>query len=163
MSYVTQTGDEKYRGGYGSSSSSLNPDELRVATSTFDNYISGTVLLVFLIFFVFLFVSGITVFLMCYARYLNHRRPKGGFYDPPPMISRYGRKSASSRGGGVSSSIYSTLQRPSDYSGSTAVAGGTWSSRQQQHQQQQHEQPPTAPSAMSYNTEASYTATSTML
>ena len=67
MSYVTQTGDEKYRGGYGSSSS-FNPDELRVATSTFDNYISGTVLLVFLIFFVFLFISGIAVFLMCYAR-----------------------------------------------------------------------------------------------
>ena len=67
MSYVTDTGGEKYRGGYGSSSS-FNPDELRVATSTFDNYISGTVLLVFLIFFVFLFIAALTIFLMCYAR-----------------------------------------------------------------------------------------------
>ena len=40
MSYVTDTGGEKYRGGYGSSAT-FDPDELRVATSTFENYITG--------------------------------------------------------------------------------------------------------------------------
>ena len=97
----------------------------------------------------------------CYLRYLNHRRPKGGFYDPPPMISRYGRKSAS--GGGGVHSIYSTLQRPSEYSGGTAT---TWSVRHHESAASPMEAPlppPTAPSAMSHHTEASYTATSTML
>ena len=50
-------------------SSSFDPDDLRVATSTFQNYVGGTVLIVFLIFFTFLFLSGLTFMLMCYARY----------------------------------------------------------------------------------------------
>ena len=40
-----------------------------MATSTFQNYVGGTVLIVFLIFFTFLFLSGLTFMLMCYARY----------------------------------------------------------------------------------------------
>ncbi len=68
MSYVTNTGDgEKYRGGY-SSGPSLKPDELRVATSTFENYIEGTVALVFMVFACFLFLTLLTFMLMCYAR-----------------------------------------------------------------------------------------------
>ena len=49
-------------------SSSFDPDDLRVQTSTFQNYVGGTVLIVFLIFFTFLFLSGLTFMLMCYAR-----------------------------------------------------------------------------------------------
>ncbi len=67
MSHIVDNYGDNYRGGY-ATSSSFDPDELRVATSTFENYVSGTVLLVFLVFFVFLFLSGMTFMLMCYAR-----------------------------------------------------------------------------------------------
>lgn len=67
MSYVVDDAGDKYRGGY--ASSGFNPDEVRVQSSTFENYVGGTVLLVFVIFFVFLFISMATFMLMCYARY----------------------------------------------------------------------------------------------
>ena len=67
MSHIVDDYGQNYRGGY--ATSSFDPDDLRVQTSTFQNYVSGTVLLVFLIFFVFLFLSGMTFMLMCYARY----------------------------------------------------------------------------------------------
>jgi hypothetical protein len=70
MSFVVkndlQQGD-KYRGGY-ASSPVFNSDEIREATSTFENYIGGTFLIIFLVFFTFLVVIAITMLLMCYAR-----------------------------------------------------------------------------------------------
>ena len=70
MSYFVNNGEERYRGGYATSggSNSFDSDEVRVATSTFENYVSGTVMLVFLVFFTFLILSMLTMFLMCYAR-----------------------------------------------------------------------------------------------
>jgi hypothetical protein len=67
MSYVVQTGGDKYRGGY-ASSPVFDADELREASSTFENYIGGTFLIIFLVFFTFFFVFLVTLLLMCYAR-----------------------------------------------------------------------------------------------
>ncbi len=130
MSYVTNTGGDKYRGGY-ATSTSFSSEELRVATSTFENYISGTVLIVVLIFFTFLFITALTFMLMCYSRcvlkfmvrtstrvlyakfsppplrYLALRQPKSGFYNPPPPVIRYPRKE---NGGN-----YSTISTRHDY------------------------------------------------
>jgi hypothetical protein len=69
MSYVSEGLGSNYRGGY-ATSGSFDHDDLRVATSTFQNYVGGTVLLVFLVFFVFIILSGITFLLMSYARYV---------------------------------------------------------------------------------------------
>lgn len=104
MSNNLQSGDN-YRGGY-ASSSGLPLEELRVATSTFENYVSGTVVLVFMLFFVFILLSIMTLTLMGYARYLSRRKHDVGFYNPMPMVERYSIKN-----GGT----YSTLPR-SDYS-----------------------------------------------
>ena len=67
MSYVVQ-GDKNYRGGYASSKNYFGSEELRVATSTFENYVEGTILLTAIVFFVFLFLIGVSFFLMCFAR-----------------------------------------------------------------------------------------------
>ncbi len=68
MSYVVNTGGgDRYRGGY-ASGPGLKPDELRVATSTFENYIEGTIALVFLVLACFLFLTFLSFLLMCYAR-----------------------------------------------------------------------------------------------
>ena len=61
-----QSGD-RYRGGY-ATSSGLPLEKLRVATSTFDNYVSGTVGVVFIIFLVFVLLSIMTLVMMGYAR-----------------------------------------------------------------------------------------------
>ena len=45
-------------------------------------------------------------------RYLNRRKPKSGFYNPPPMLMRYARQRA------YNSDVYSTLDRP--------TTGGTY-------------------------------------
>merc|ERR1719189_1161623 len=59
-----------------------------------------------MIIFVFILISVMTFSLMGYARYLNRRRPKSGFYNPPPMILRYGRQRA------TNPDIYTTVDRP---------------------------------------------------
>ena len=61
---------EGYRGGYGGGVSLQDIEGgIRDATSTFINYVSGTVQLVFMIAFVFMFISILTLCLMIYARY----------------------------------------------------------------------------------------------
>jgi len=140
-----------YRGGY-ATSSSFDPDDLRVATSTFQNYVGGTVLIVFLIFFTFLFLSGLTFMLMCYARYLNRRRPTGGFYDPPPMLTRRPvRTGAPPTYGTLTGSQKTTSTMPA----ATAPPMSNYSSLSHRGGRQDM-----VPSAMS---QQSYTATSTML
>lgn len=75
-------------------------------------------------------------------RYLNRRKPKAGFYNPPPMLMRYGRQRA------YNSDVYSTLDRP--------TTGGTYPTLSS------HTQPVSL--AMSQQTIDSHkTATSTML
>ena len=58
---------DNYRGGYGGGAS-VDSQTVRVAASTFTNYVSGTVQLVFMIFFVFCLISIMTLALMGYAR-----------------------------------------------------------------------------------------------
>ena len=60
---------DNYRGGYSTSGGSFITEELREASSTFANYISGTIYLTFLIFFSFMLLSIMTLILMGYARY----------------------------------------------------------------------------------------------
>ena len=65
---------EGYRGGYGGGVSLQDIEGgIRDATSTFINYVSGTVQLVFMIAFVFMFISILTLCLMIYARYVFHK------------------------------------------------------------------------------------------
>ena len=59
---------ENYRGGYGGGIDRNEEKGIRDSTSTFINYVSGTVQLVFMIAFVFLFISLLTLCLMVYAR-----------------------------------------------------------------------------------------------
>jgi hypothetical protein len=65
---VPKFGDH-YRGGYSTSGGSFITEELREASSTFANYISGTIYLTFLIFFSFMLLSAMTLILMGYARF----------------------------------------------------------------------------------------------
>jgi len=126
---------EGYRGGYGGGVSLQDIEGgIRDATSTFINYVSGTVQLVFMIAFVFMFISILTLCLMIYARYLAHRKPLYGFYNPPAMLMRYPKKAPTYAG--------STLPR-SDYSQATTAR-----------------QPPSSVTAASQH---SLTAASTML
>jgi len=67
MSGIPSFGDN-YRGGYSTSGGSFITDELREASSTFANYISGTIYLTFLIFLAFMLLSIMTLTLMGYAR-----------------------------------------------------------------------------------------------
>jgi len=99
-----------YRGGYGGGVNLQDFEGLTESTSTFVNYIEGTVQLVFMIAFVFMFISLLTLSLMIYARYLNRRKPIYGFYKPPPMLMRYPKK--------ANPTYTSTLPR-SDYSQAT--------------------------------------------
>ena len=59
-----------YRGGYGGGGigGPDGPLEIRENAGTFTNYVSGTVQLVFMIFFVFILISVMTFSLMGYAR-----------------------------------------------------------------------------------------------
>merc|ERR1712179_901485 len=73
--------------------SEFGPDFGKQASGTFENYLAGTVLLVFIVFFIFIIMSIFTMMLMGYARY-NTRPPihsiqtqdsdgsgPGGYYD----------------------------------------------------------------------------------
>ena len=62
--------DITYRGGYNTGGGSDEKVELviREQASTFENYVTGTVQLVFMIFFVFILISVMTFSLMGYAR-----------------------------------------------------------------------------------------------
>ena len=111
MSYVVENAGDRYRGGYASSSNKGVPDALRVATSTFENYIGGTVIIVFSIFAVLLALSVLVFMLMCYARYLKMRRHKGGFYNPPPIVSRHPKRSDTYSTIAMRSNEYASLQR----------------------------------------------------
>ena len=61
-----------YISGYGGSrtSSGLPLEKLRVQSSTFANYIEGTIGIVFFIFLVFILIQIMTLVLMGYARYV---------------------------------------------------------------------------------------------
>lgn len=128
-----QPGQPTYdRGGY-NTGLLPDPEDLKLATSTFENYVSGTVIVVFSIFFTFLFISLTAMILMSYARYLNKRRHRDGFYKPPPMVFRSMYKATNG------SATYSTLQsRQHQVSGAP-----TYESLPRSHQ---------APSAMSHQT-----------
>lgn len=148
--------DFNFRGGYNSYNvhdkiAGGDGDTLliREQASTFTNYVTGTIQLVFMIFFVFILISVMTFSLMGYARYLNRRKPKSGFYNPPPMLRRYNRQRA------TNPEIYSSVDRPN--TGSPA-----WQVPSQSATLSQHTQP--ASLAMSQQTIDSHrTATSTML
>ena len=73
-------------------------------------------------------------------RYLSRRKPKSGFYNPPPMLMRYGRQRA------YNPDIYSTVDMPTSRTATLS----------------QHTTQP-ASLAMSQQTIDSRTATSTML
>ena len=66
-----------------------NTDYAHVASGTFSGYITGTVKLVFIIFFIFLLLSALTTMLMGYARYLTRRPQPPGFFNPPKMQSQF--------------------------------------------------------------------------
>ena len=60
-----------YISGYGTRTSSGLPlEKLRVQSSTFANYIEGTIGIVFFIFLVFILIQIMTLILMAYARYV---------------------------------------------------------------------------------------------
>merc|ERR1712018_104271 len=71
---------DSYICGYGSTSSGLPLEKLREQSSTFENYVSGTVGVVFFIFLVFILIQIMTLILMGYSRYMKKREPKPGFY-----------------------------------------------------------------------------------
>ena len=58
---------DRYSGGY-ATSSGLPIEDLRVQTSTFKDYVSGTVGIVFFIFLVFILLQIMTLSLMGLAR-----------------------------------------------------------------------------------------------
>ena len=63
--------DFNYRGGYNVQDNAQGDRDqlvIREQASTFTNYVTGTIQLVFMIFFVFLFLSMMTFLLMGYAR-----------------------------------------------------------------------------------------------
>merc|ERR1711997_839137 len=134
--------DFNYRGGYNVQDNIKGDGTLviREQASTFTNYVTGTIQLVFMIFFVFILISMMTFSLMGYARYLSRRKPKSGFYNPPPMLMRYGRQRA------YNPDIYSTVDMPASQTATLS----------------QHTTQP-ASLAMSQQTIDSRTATSTML
>lgn len=140
---------DNYRGGYNvGGSGSQGGLEIREQASTFENYVSGTVQLVFMIFFVFVLISVMTFSLMGYARYLSSRKPKPGFYNPPPMLMRYPRQAAYNQG------AYSTLTSRSEYAQPRQMGSNLSQNMQQQP----------VSLAMSQQTIDSHrTATSTML
>ena len=55
------------------------------ASGTFSGYITGTVKLVFIVFFIFILLSVLTTGLMSYARYMTRRPPTPGFFNPPKL------------------------------------------------------------------------------
>merc|ERR1712004_152001 len=123
----TKMGD-RYSGGY-ATSSGLPQEKLRVQTSTFKDYVSGTVGIVFLIFLVFLLLQIMTLVLMALARYLKDRSPKPGFYNPQPMVHRYGSNIKNGNRNGHHNSRSGTLTR-SEYSGVSANPAQSFPTRQ---------------------------------
>jgi len=138
---------DRYSGGY-ATSSGLPQEKLRVQTSTFKDYVSGTVGIVFLIFLVFLLLQIMTLVLMGIARYLKDRSPKPGFYNPQPMVHRYGSTIKNGNRNGHHNSRSGTLR--SEYSGVSTNPAQSYASRQ-------------LGTAMSMQSQQSMTATSTML
>ena len=67
MSTNPNSPSDRYLGGYGTSSG-LPVEKLRVQSSTFANYVSGTIGIVFFIFLVFLILQMMTLLLMGYAK-----------------------------------------------------------------------------------------------
>ena len=59
--------NNRYLGGY-ASSSGLPQEKLRVQSSTFENYVDGTIAIVMFIFLVFVLLQIMTFLLMLYAR-----------------------------------------------------------------------------------------------
>ena len=67
MSTNPGSGGNRYVGGY-ASSSGLPEEKLRVQTSTFKDYVAGTVGIVFFLFLVFLLIQVMTFLLMMHAK-----------------------------------------------------------------------------------------------
>merc|ERR1712241_196589 len=151
---------DKYYGGY-SASSGLPPEELRVQSSTFANYIAGTVGIVFFMFLVFVLLQIMTFIMMMFARNKRLKKPAPGFYNPQPMVQRYG---TTTKTAGNGSSLYTngsrvaTLTR-SEYSGFSSNPSTNPARSYPTYPRQVQ----TAMSAMSMQSQQSVTAQSTML
>merc|ERR1712088_907697 len=149
--------NDRYIGGYASRGSSGLPSEtLRVQSSTFANYVSGTVGIVFFMFLVFVLLQIMTFIMMMFARKRKNKKPEPGFYNPQPMVQRYGKTTKmSGNGSSTNGSRVATLTR-SEYSG--------FSSNPSTNPARSY---PTYPrqvrTAMSMQSEQSVTAQSTML
>merc|ERR1711936_100502 len=107
--------NDRYYGGY-AASSGLPTEELRVQSSTFANYIAGTIGIVFFMFLVFVLLQIMTFIMMMFARNKRLKKPAPGFYNPQPMVQRYGTttkiagngsSTIGSRGGTLTRSEYS--------------------------------------------------------
>jgi hypothetical protein len=58
------------------------------ASGTIGDYLTGTITLVFAIFFLFLLLSALTIMLTTYARYKERLCPPNSFRHPPPRAYR---------------------------------------------------------------------------
>merc|ERR1712008_323693 len=117
ISFIRQKMGDRYSGGY-ASSSGLPTEELRVQSSTFSNYIAGTIGIVFFMFLVFVLLQIMTFIMMMFARNQRLKKPAPGFYNPQSMVQRYGTKIGAGNGSSTNgtSSRVATLTR-SEYSG----------------------------------------------
>merc|ERR1711953_1665588 len=66
-----------------------NTDYAELASGTFAGYITGTVKLVFIVFFICGLLSVLTIMLMTYARYMSRgSQSQQGFHKPPSLNHR---------------------------------------------------------------------------
>merc|ERR1712223_936199 len=157
MSKMSQNND-RYYGGY-AASSGLPTEELRVQSSTFANYIAGTIGIVFFMFLVFVLLQIMTFIMMMFARNKRLKKPAPGFYNPQPMVQRYGTTTKiAGNGSSTNGSRVATLTR-SEYSGFSSNPSTNPARSYPTYPRQVH----TAMSAMSMQSQQSVTAQSTML
>merc|ERR1719328_57881 len=111
-------------------------------------------------FLVFVLLQIMTFIMMMFARKRKNQTPKPGFYNPQPMVQRYGTKIGVIAGNGSSTngSRVATLTR-SEYSGFSSNPSTNPARSYPTYPRQVH----TAMSAMSMQSQQSVTAQSTML
>merc|ERR1712008_250692 len=158
ISFIRQKMGDRYSGGY-ASSSGLPTEELRVQSSTFSNYIAGTIGIVFFMFLVFVLLQIMTFIMMMFARIQRLKKPAPGFYNPQPMVQRYGTKLHAGNGSSTQGSRVATLTR-SEYSGFSSNPSTNPARSYPTYPRQVHRE---LNSAMSNQTQQSVTAQSTML
>merc|ERR1712037_257673 len=86
MGIVNTTGTTKQL--RGRKMSEFGPGFGKQASGTFENYLTGTVHLVFIVFSIFIIMSLFTMLLMGYARYNTRQPVPVGFNNPPPLTFR---------------------------------------------------------------------------